>query len=55
MQGIEASLRGEIGVRSLQEWASDLRALRGASAMPAPTTRAATADATVPTTTEVAD
>ena len=30
VQGIEALLAGEIGVRSLQEWAADLVALRAA-------------------------
>jgi carbamoyl-phosphate synthase large subunit len=32
VQGIEALLSGEIGVRSLQEWAADLAALRAAQA-----------------------
>ncbi|MDA8436703.1 MAG: carbamoyl-phosphate synthase large subunit, partial [Actinomycetales bacterium] len=32
VQGIEALISGEIGVRSLQEWAADLEALRAAQA-----------------------
>jgi carbamoyl-phosphate synthase large subunit len=42
VQGIEASLGGHIGVRSLQDWAGDLRALRGDEAMPDTTEREAT-------------
>jgi carbamoyl-phosphate synthase large subunit len=30
VQGIEALISGEIGVRSLQEWAADLTSLRAA-------------------------
>jgi carbamoyl-phosphate synthase large subunit len=32
VQGIEALIKGETGVRSLQEWAADLAALRAAQA-----------------------
>jgi carbamoyl-phosphate synthase large subunit len=32
VQGIEALISGEVGVRSLQEWAADLEGLRAAQA-----------------------
>ena len=36
VQGIEALIKGETGVRSLQEWAADLTALRAAQASNGP-------------------
>ncbi|MFN8148817.1 MAG: carbamoyl-phosphate synthase large subunit [Candidatus Nanopelagicales bacterium] len=44
VQGIEALLHGEVGVRSLQEWAADLAALRAAQAPDATGSAAGTSD-----------
>ena len=46
VQGIEALISGEIGVRSLQEWAADLASLRAAQDAARSTGSATTASAT---------
>jgi carbamoyl-phosphate synthase large subunit len=51
VQGIEALISGEIGVRSLQEWAADLASLRAAQ----DAARSGASSSTTPTTTEDGD
>jgi carbamoyl-phosphate synthase large subunit len=56
VQGIEALISGEIGVRSLQEWAADLASLRAAQDAARPPLTASTAStATTATTDEDGD